>query len=79
MAKTITLRIDDEIYELFNKAAAGSRRPISNFIEYATLNYLIQDMNISDKEMEEILQDKNLIKSLNKGRNDVKKRKYRFV
>jgi len=79
MPKTITMRIDDNTYELFSRAAAGTKRTISNFIEFATLNFLVQDTNVSDREMDEILNNKPLLKSLEKGREDVKKGKYRLV
>lgn len=39
MPKTITVRIDDTVYDIFKKAAEGQKRTISNYIEYATLNY----------------------------------------
>ncbi|MCR1795822.1 CopG family transcriptional regulator, partial [Leptospira sp. id769339] len=32
MSKTITLRIEDPIYDIFKKAAEGERRTISNFV-----------------------------------------------
>lgn len=67
------------IYQLFKKAANGERRSISNFIEYATLIYLTNDMYVSDKEMEEIINDKNLSKSLKKGLIDIKKGNYKFA
>jgi len=38
MAKTITIRIDDDTYELFKSAAEGERRSISNFIVYSVEN-----------------------------------------
>ena len=55
MSKTITLRLDDKTYSLIRTAANGSRRSISNFIEYATVAYLAEDSFISDGEMAEIL------------------------
>jgi len=55
MAKTVTVRVDDEIYKIFKKAADGQRRTISNYIEYATLNYTINESVVDDEEMNEIL------------------------
>ena len=40
MGKTITLRVEDNIYDTLKRAADGDRRTISNFIEYATINYI---------------------------------------
>jgi hypothetical protein len=79
MSKTITLRVDESTYELIQKAAAGERRTISNFIEYATVAYLSEETFVSDGEMEELLQDKDLIADLKRGRADIGKRKYTTV
>ena len=79
MAKVITVRIDDNIYELFKKAAAGERRTISNFIEYAALAYLTNDIVVTDEEMDEILTDKKLINDLKSGMSDIKKGKYKII
>ena len=57
MAKTITLRLDEKTYELIRSAAAGERRSISNFIEYATVTYLSGEAFVADAEMDEILND----------------------
>jgi hypothetical protein len=79
MHKTITLRINDDVYEMFKKAAHGSRRTISNFLEYATLSFLSQDSYVSDHEMKEILRDNELIESLKQGERDIKSRRYKIV
>jgi len=79
MSKTITVRLDDEVYELFKKAAEGDRRSISNYIEYATLSYITNESYVSDDEMNEILSDAELVKSLEKGLADVKQGKYKIV
>jgi len=42
MTKTITLRLDDEIYRLLKTAAKGEMRTISNFLEYAAIKYLTE-------------------------------------
>ena len=39
--KTITVRVDDNVYNVLKKAADGERRTISNFIENASLSYFI--------------------------------------
>ena len=64
MGKTITLRIDDDTYNMIRMAASGERRTISNFIEYATISYLSEESFVSDDEMDSILNDQNLIKNL---------------
>ena len=79
MAKTITIRIDDDTYEMFRKAADGKRRSISNFIEYAAVSYITGEAYVSNGEMRDILADQALVKSLRKGLDDVKKGRYTVV
>ena len=79
MAKTITMRVDDDTYNLIKTAADGDRRSISNFIEYATISFLTEESFVSDDEMDEIMNDENLLKSLKQGRKEVKEGKYRIV
>ena len=77
--KTITIRVDDTVYNLLKKAADGERRTISNFMENASLSYLTNEIYVSDDEMEQILNDPSMVKSLRKGLDDVKKGKYKVV
>jgi hypothetical protein len=79
MQKTITMRINDDVYEMFKKAAHGSRRTISNFLEYATLSFLSQDTYVSDHEMKEILKDNELIESLKQGEKEIRSRRFKIV
>lgn len=76
MQKTITLRVDDSTYNLFKMAAAGEKRNLSNFIEFAAVNYTLNDLFVSDEEMEEI---KHLYPSLRKGLKDAKEGRYKIV
>ncbi|WP_319477084.1 ribbon-helix-helix protein, CopG family [Marispirochaeta aestuarii] len=79
MAKTITIRIDDDTYELFKSAAEGERRSISNFIEYATISFLTEESFVSDNEMEEILQNKEILTVLDTGKKEIAEGKYKIV
>ncbi|PJZ57998.1 CopG family transcriptional regulator [Leptospira barantonii] len=79
MSKTITLRIDDPIYDIFKKAAEGERRTISNFVENATIQYLTNEFYASDEEMDEILSNKQLVSSLKKGIKEASQGKYKVV
>ena len=79
MAKTVTMRVDDVTYNLIKMAAAGERRTISNFIEYATMAYLTEDSFVSDTEMEEILKDEKLLKSILAGNKEIETGKYRVI
>jgi uncharacterized protein (DUF1778 family) len=77
--KTLTLRVDDDIYTMIKLASKGAKRNISNFIEYATLQYLTSSQYIENEEMNEILNDKKLIKSLDQGLQEVKTGEYTLV
>jgi len=79
MPKTITVRIDDESYNMIKTAAEGSKRTISNFMEYATISYLSQEAFVEDKEMDEILNDNELLSSIAKAKKDIKEGRYRIV
>ena len=79
MAKTVTMRIDDDTYNLIKSAAIGERRSISNFIEYATMAYLAEESFISDNEMNEILGDKDLLLNLKQGNEEIESGKYRII
>jgi len=79
MSKTITLRLSEEEYILFAKAAEAVKRPISNLINYLALQKLEEDLFVDQIEMDEILGNKNLVESLKSGSNDAKKRKGVFV
>jgi hypothetical protein len=72
MSKTLTLRIDEATYNLFKKAAEAEKRPVSNYIEYAALKYMLSDLYVSDEEMEDIMQSYPAIK---KGLDEAKEGK----
>ncbi len=79
MAKTVTVRIDDDAYELIRRAADGERRSVANFLEYAALRYLTDELTVSDEEMREILSDSKLLASLRQGLADAEAGNYRLV
>ena len=76
MAKTITVRIDDSTYNIFKLAAAGQKRTISNYLEYATLNYTMNEAVVDDTEMNEILKYE---KDIKKGLSDISAGRYRII
>ena len=76
MAKTITVRVDDNIYSIFKKAAEGQKRTISNYIEYATLNYTVNESFVDDEEMNEIMKNS---KDIKKGLDDVSAGRYKII
>ncbi|PKL15067.1 MAG: CopG family transcriptional regulator [Spirochaetae bacterium HGW-Spirochaetae-6] len=79
MSKTITLRVDDELYEKFKEHAKIENRSISNFIETATISYIKETDLVSDFEMREIIGNESLVKQRKKGSADAKQRRGRFA
>jgi predicted transcriptional regulator len=79
MGKTITIRVDDETYEKIRSAADSEKRSISNFMEYATLNYLESSSFVSEEEMQTVLQDSKLLHSLKESLDDIQEGRYRIV
>ncbi len=79
MSKTVTIRLSEEEYILFSKAAEAVKRPISNLINYLAQQKLEEDLFVDQIEMDEILENKDLVEFLRKGSKDVKLRKGVFV
>ncbi len=77
--KTVTMRVDDSIYQMIKQAADGQKRNLSNFIEFATLQYLSSAQFVDNDEMNEILEDKELFQNLKDGLDDMKKGNYTLV
>ena len=73
------MRVDDSIYEMIKLAADGQRRNLSNFIEFATMQYLTSSQFIDSDEMAEITNDKELVQNLMNGLNDFKNGDYTIV
>jgi len=79
MAKTITIRINDELYKNIKNAADSEHRSISNYIENATRSYILNENFVSDEEMEDILKNKGFITSIKASLDDIEKGKYTIV
>ena len=77
--KTVTMRVDDSIYEMMKLAAEGQRRNLSNFIEFATMQYLTSSQFVDNDEMTEITNDKELVQNLMNGLDDFKNGDYTIV
>ena len=73
------MRVDDSIYDMIKLAADGQKRNLSNFIEFATLQYLTSSQFVEKDEMNEILEDKELVENLMNGLEDFKKGDYTIV
>ncbi len=79
MSKTVTVRLNDDVYQTIKSAAQAEKRTISNLIEFATVSYLESNSFVSDEEMQEILENKNLIRILQDSLKDIEEKKYRIV
>ena len=77
--KTLTMRVDDSVYHMIKLAAQGQKRNISNFIEFATLQYLTSAQYVDDDEMKEILEDETLVRNLRTGLHEAKNGDYDIV
>ena len=77
--KTVTMRVDDSVYKMIKLASDGQKRNISNFIEFATMQYLTSSQYIDDNEMKEILNDKQLVDNLEIGIKEAKNGDYMIV
>ena len=79
MPKTVTLRLNDNIYKLFRNLADGENRPLSNFIETSVLRFIEHNQYVDDYEMTEIQSNQELNSSLKRALKDIKANRGRFV
>lgn len=77
--KTVTMRVDDATYQVIKTAADGEKRNLSNFIEYAILQYLSSARYVDADEMDEIMRDEELVKNLRSGLEDAAKGDFTLV
>ncbi len=79
MHKTVTLRLDESKYDLIRKLAELENRPISNFIETATIRYIQANEYADEFEMQEVKTNKELNHSLARGVEDAKMGRGRYL
>ena len=79
MTKTVTLRLDEDVYRELREAAAAERRPLSNLIETAALATIREKQFVDDAEMAGILSNEALMRRLKAGSRQARRRKGRFV
>lgn len=79
MTKTLTLRLDQETYDLFAGAAKAENRSMANLIQTAALRHLHEQQFLDDGEMGEILADRDLLDRLKEGSREARDRRGRFV
>ena len=79
MSKVVTVRIDEEKYKIFKMLALQENRPLSNFIETATMRYIEEHGLVDEFEMDEIRSNEHLNKSMKKGISNYKAGKGSFA
>lgn len=79
MAKTITLRLSDEEYQLFLSYAKADNRTLANTIETLAYKKLVESLFVDQFEMQEILANKDLLRRMKTGSQQAKKKQGRFV
>jgi len=79
MSKTVTLRLNDEVYKKFRGLAEQDNRPLSNFIETAALRFIEEHEYADEFETAEIRGNQELNRSIKRGLRDSKAKKGRFV
>ena len=79
MSKTITLRLKDDIYNIFLEMAKAENRSLSNLIETAALNKIREQQFVDNAEMAEIPSNQDLLKRSKEGSNDARNLKGRFA
>ena len=79
MSKTVTLILNDNIYNLFRNLAESENRPLSNFIETSVLRFIENSQFVDEFEMAEIQSNHDLNRSLKRALKDVKAQRGRFV
>ena len=79
MSKTVTLRLDDEVYRKFHALASDDNRSLSNFIQTAALRFVEACELADDFEMAEIKSNAAVNRSIKKGLGDARAGRGRFV
>ena len=79
MSRVVTLRLDDDVYELFRSRAKADNRPLSNLIETAAVRHLQEQEMVAPEEMSGILANRPLVRNLRRGSADARARRGRFV
>ncbi len=79
MAKTVTLRLDEDAYDELQEAAAARQRPLATFIAAAALARMREGKSVDDEEMAEILGNDALLRGLEAGSQQARQRRGDFV
>ncbi len=79
MGKSVTLRLEENIYDEFCEAAAAEQRPVFNLIEVAALARIREAQFVDDMEAAEILNNDALIERMRNGSKQARQGKGKLV
>lgn len=79
MLRTVTLRLDQDVYQLFHAWALADNRSLSNLIETSAKKHLEECLFADETEMRDIREDRRLVQKLRQGSRAAKTRQGRFV
>jgi hypothetical protein len=73
------MRLDEETYQTFVRAAKAERRSLANLVENAALQHVLENSFVDDAEMAEIASRPELVKRLQAGSRHARKRQGHFI
>ena len=79
MTKTITLKLQENKYQRFKQLAECDNRSISNFIKNAVLGIIEEEEYLDDFQNDEILSNKDLMGSIQRGYKESIERKGKLI
>lgn len=79
MPRTVTIRVDDKLYQMFRRLAQEDHRPLSNWLVVTTLHHLEECQLANAQEMAGIRGDRDLVRRLRSGSRDARLRRGRFA
>ena len=79
MSRSVTIRLNDDVYNRFHEMAAEEHRSVSNLIETFASRKLEEELFTNTFETSDIASDKTLLARLKKGHQDVVNKKGRLI
>ena len=79
MSKTVTLRLDESVYDTFVEAARAENRSLASLIQTAAMERVRESQFVDDLELAEVMANEKLIQRIKKGSKDARGLSGRFV
>ena len=79
MPKTVTIELDEDVYNRFRTVAQWDHRTVVNLIQFSVLRYIDQKEFLNEFEMKEIREDSELNESIKRGLVDAEEGRGRYV